>query len=117
MRLRRLTRKNRIFCGNVRNSFQPPGTITSELLNRNIAEAERERMLFSDLKKHPKLRHSLPSINAARANMYGTRSIGQKQWYNESFDVIKGLKKTKNQKIKRCGTTFMGLCGLSGGYE
>ena len=81
----------------------PPDTITSQFFKRTIPEAERERILFTNLKKHPKFRHSLPSINAARAFKYGSRSFGRKQWYNENFDVVKGLKNVANRRAFRFG--------------
>ena len=81
----------------------PPDTITTKLFNQNIPESERDRILFTNLKKHPKFRHSLPSINAARAFKYGSRSFGRKQWYSEDFDIIRGLKNMAERRTFRFG--------------
>ena len=59
---------------------------------------ERERILFLNLKKNPKFRKSLPSLNAARASKYGSRSFGQKSWYKENFDIHARLKSNTNHR-------------------
>ena len=82
----------------------PLDTIHSQLFNKDVPEAERQRILFTTLKKHPRFRHSLPSINAARAFKYGSRSFGRKQWYTEDFNVIRGLKSADERRTFRFGS-------------
>ena len=55
-----------------------PDAIHAKFQKISIPEEERERILFLNLKKNPKFRQSLPSLNAARAFKYGSRSFGHK---------------------------------------
>ena len=62
------------------NDSKTPDTIFSNLFGKDTSEAERERILFKTLKKIPRFRKALPSINSARAFKYGSRSYGKKRW-------------------------------------
>ena len=79
----------------------PPDTIHSQIFNKDVPQTERQRILFTTVKKQPRYRHSLPSINAARAFKYGSRSLGRKQWYTEDFNVIRGLKSSDELRTFR----------------
>ena len=76
-------------------------------LKRNLAsshqEAEIGRVLYSKLQKYPHLRQALSSVNAARAFKYGSRAYGQKKWYTEDFNIIRGLRTTKSRRQFRFG--------------
>ena len=74
--------------GNVKSA--PPG-------------AEIGRVLYSKLQKYPHLRQALSSVNAARAFKHGSRAYGQKRWYREDFDLIRGIKTNKSRRQFRFG--------------
>ena len=80
-----------------------PDAIHAKFQIISIPEEERERILFLNLKKNPKFRQSLPSLNAARAFKYGSRSFGQKSWYKENFDINARLKNITDRRKFRFG--------------
>ena len=80
-----------------------PDTTFSRFIKSNTPEAEQDHLFFSSLKLYPKLRRSLPSINSARAYKYGSRAFGQKSWYNENFNITKGLKTNADRRKFRFG--------------
>ena len=50
------------------------------------------------MKKNPKFRQSLPSLYTTRAFKNGSRSLGQKSWYKENFDIHTRLKSNTDRR-------------------
>ena len=80
-----------------------PDAIHAQFQKITIPEEERERILFLNLKKNPKFRQSLPSLNTARAFKYGSRSFGKKSWYKENFDINARLRNNNDRRKFRFG--------------